>query len=100
MSSFENDKKINGVEDFFNKNLYDSTIQPSEMSWVNIEKSLDEEESLKKRFIWFFFYGIILIIGITSLYFLFSSNFNSNVAITKKEKNNIIKSKFEWFENY
>ena len=89
MSSFENDKKINGIEDFFNKNLYDSTIQPSEMSWVNIEKSLNEEESLKKRFIWFFFYGIILIIGITSLYFLFSSNFNSNVAITKKEKNNI-----------
>jgi hypothetical protein len=89
MSSFENDKKTNGIEDFFNKNLYDSSIQPSEMLWVNIEKSLDEEESLKKRFIWFFLYGIILIIGITSLYFLFSSNFISNVANTKKEKNNI-----------
>ena len=89
MSSFENDKKTNDIEDFFNKNLYDSSIHPSEMLWVNIEKSLDEEESLKKRFIWFFLYGIILIIGITSLYFLFSNNFISNVANTKTEKNNI-----------
>ncbi len=89
MSSFENDKKTNDIEDFFKKNLYDSSIQPRKARWENIEKALDEEEASKKRFFLFFFSGLILVIGTIALCFLFSNNFILNSTHTKIEQQQI-----------
>ena len=49
MSNFEEHKETDGLEVFFNKTLYESSMQPSTKSWENIEQKLNQEEKRKKR---------------------------------------------------
>ena len=73
MSNFEEHKETDGLEVFFNKTLYESSMQPSAKSWENIEQRLNQEEKRKKRFLWFFLSGLILILGTTSAWYVLNN---------------------------
>ena len=76
MNNFESDKDKDGLEDFFNKNLYDGSMQPSKSPWENIETALDleEKEKKRKRFFWLFFSGVVLLIGTTATWVVLSND--------------------------
>ena len=96
MSNFEEHKETDGLEVFFNKTLYESSMQPSTKSWENIEQKLNQEEKRKKRFLWFFLSGLILIFGTTSAWYVLnnlSANEPASVNNLNKSINNSIHQK-------
>ena len=96
MSNFEEHKETDGLEVFFNKTLYESSMEPSAKSWENIEQRLNQEEKRKKRFLWFFLSGLILILGTTSAWYVLnklSANEPASVNNINKSINNSIHQK-------
>lgn len=96
MSNFEEHKETDDLEVFFNKTLYESSMQPSEKSWENIEQSLNQEGKRKKRFLWFFLSGLILVVGTTSAWYILDNlNVNKSVIVNNvnKSTNNPINQK-------
>lgn len=95
MSNFETHNNKDGLEDFFNKNLYDGSMQPSKMPWENIEAALDleEKEKKRKRIFWFFFSGIILLIGTSATWYIVSINSTPTSALSNNTHSQTQESK-------
>lgn len=88
MSNFEEHTETDGLEVFFNKTLYESSMQPSKKPWENIEQFLNQEGKRKKRFLWFFLSGMIVVVGTTSAWYILD-----NLSVNKSDiVNNLNKS--------
>ncbi len=87
MSNFEEHKETDGLEDFFSKALYEASMQPSKKSWENIEQAIGQDEKRKKRFLWFFLMGLILVLGTTSAWYILDKlSVNKSVILNNVHK--------------
>jgi hypothetical protein len=76
MSSLKSNNEFDSLEAFFNKRFTDASLEPENSTWMKLEEELNklEKEKRKRRFIWFFSSGLLLVCGLASLWFFMPQN--------------------------
>ncbi len=92
MTELKSPNEFDSLEAFFNERLKDASFASPQGPWVQIEAELQqmEKEKRKRRFLWFFASGLILLCGLASLwFFVLSDKFESNTIAQKQNTETI-----------
>jgi hypothetical protein len=80
MAGTKSNNEFDSLETFFNSRLKDASLEPSPDTWMQIEEELNklEKEKRRRRFIWFFSSGLLLICGLATLWMFMPKNEDKN----------------------
>src|ERR1700740_3142163 len=85
MSNIDRHNEPDNLEMFFAKHLQESSMIPAISTWDNIEKALDSEKRKKRRFLWFFLSGFVLLIGTGTFCYLTLIKETTKLVVAKPE---------------
>lgn len=87
MSGLKSHNEFDSLETFFNTRLKDASLEPTDNSWMLIEEELNKltKEKRRRRFLWFFSTGLVLVCGLVSLWYFTPGSVDSKqLAVNSK----------------
>ncbi|HXB40973.1 MAG TPA: porin family protein [Bacteroidia bacterium] len=88
MTDLKSNNEFDSLEAFFHERLKDASFAPPQGPWAQIEEELDllEKQKRKRRFLWFFMSGLVLLCGLASLWFFVLSDKFTPGSLAEKNK--------------
>ncbi|MGZ3864440.1 MAG: outer membrane beta-barrel protein [Bacteroidia bacterium] len=94
MSGLKSHNEFDSLETFFNSRLKDASLEPTDNSWMLIEEELNRlaKEKRRRRFLWFFSLGLLLVCGVASLWYY---SVDSKQLTVNNEQGTVVSQKSE-----
>lgn len=88
MADLKQNNEFDSLEAFFNRSLKNASAEPADNTWMHIEEELNrlEKEKRRRRFLWFFSSGLILLCGLSIALWYFMMNDRHSLENTTAAK--------------